>query len=261
MPRLEDGHIMPQSKFKFKKRRAWIQSEEILSIDDSVNLNASDDSAIKQEQNKTITRVEHDYNKSITRKEHEYNKSETRPEQKLSDSYEPEKPIQARLKQDSNKSKTRIQQEYNKTKIRVKQECNKDLPSDLNQLVSFAAHQRTVLDNFSLSDPRYLILSLGDVQRKIFWHTALYCIKRTSPRTGPIEIKSFFDVLDSSTPVVRTSLNRLVEKGLLQRERGKLGKNGFAIISLPKMIFDTVECLVQEYHSGTFIFENKLDVI
>jgi predicted transcriptional regulator len=66
------------------------------------------------------------------------------------------------------------------------------------------------------------------------------------PRTGPIEIKGFFEKLAIATPVVRTTLNRLVDKRIIQREKGKLGKNGFAVISLPKAMFDAAREIIDD---------------
>lgn len=102
----------------------------------------------------------------------------------------------------------------------------------------FVENAKASIINYN-DKPRCLILSLSDAQKRIFWRIAIECINRNSHRTGPIQIKGFFEGLTISTPVVRTSLNRLVDKGVLQRETGKPGKNGFSIISLPKAMFNS----------------------
>ena len=96
-------------------------------------------------------------------------------------------------------------------------------------------------------DPKCLILTLSDIQKKIFWCAAIECIKRDTSQTGPIEIKTFFGNLDISTAVVRTTLNRLIDKRILQKEKGKLGKNGFAILSLPKRMLDEAKEIFAEF--------------
>ncbi len=267
MPRLEDGHIMPPSKFK--KRRAWIQPEElsiesaslIVNVENSTVQSPMSETKVKLDHNQIITSQQQEYNKNVSRLKHDYNINETRVKHDFNDSNAKNQPKKLKQKHENNKVKTRVKQDYNKSETLLKHDYNNTVSIKIDDFILFINQQKNLLDEFETSDPRFLILGLSDVQRKIFWHTAFHCIKRGAPRTGPIEIKGFFEPLDVATTVVRTSLNRLVEKGLLQRERGKLGKNGFAIISLPKMIFDTTECLVKEYNSGTFIFENKLDVI
>lgn len=255
MPRLEEGQIMPQGKFK--KRRAWIQPEEVLPVISAPE--ALTVPKIKLDSTQTISSLEPDHIQSKTRLEHDYNNTITREKHTLPHNKATESIPNSKPKQSNNKNEIRIKQDNNKSITKLKHEYNNSASIDINNLIYFLTQQKTLLDVFEFSDPRYLVLSLSDGQRKIFWHTALQCIKRGTSRTGPIEIKSFFEVLGISIPVVRTSLNRLVEKGLLQRERGKLGKNGFAIISLPKMIFDTAERLVQEYNSSLFVDHEKRD--
>jgi hypothetical protein len=238
MPRLEDGQlIIPQSKFK--KRRAWILPEEITP---AINASpAPETDNLASQKSLIVTRLEHDCNMSITRLEHDYNKTVTRVEQKIPRSKAVKPEANIRLEHDYNKSVTRLEHDYNLSIT----------TTDPNHLIGFVVQQKIFLDNFEFSNPWYLVVSLSDVQRKVFWHIALECIKRGVPRTGPIEIKGFFEGLEISIPVVRTTLNRLVEKDIIQREPGKLGKNGFAIIALPKMIFDVAAALLNDFNNQT----------
>lgn len=181
-------------------------------------------------------RVEHDYNTSVTRLEHDYNKSVTRVEQEIPPSDEPKRQFENRLEQDCNKSVTRLEHDYNKNVTRF----------EINKFSAFIENQRLSIDSYE-DEPRFLILNLSDAQKRIFWHIAIECLNRNAPRTRPIEIKGFFEPLAISTPVVRTTLNRLVDKRIIQREKGKLGKNGFAIISLPKIMFEAAQVILADF--------------
>jgi hypothetical protein len=229
MPRIEDDQLPVR---KFKKRRAWIVPEEEINSSETVNSENSIDL--------TVTRVEHDYNKSVTRLEHEYNKIVTRIEQSKDSSQAIIQDSENRVEHDYNKSITRLEHEYNKSVTEKSQ----------NIFYEFLDKKKLNLDSFDMIDPLYLITSLSDAQKRIFWHIALECISRKNSRTRPIEIKSFFASLAISIGVVRTTLNRLVGKRIIQREQGKLGKNGFAIIALPKMIFDAAQIIFNDFNNN-----------
>lgn len=149
---------------------------------------------------------------------------------------------------DYNMKKTRVEHDYNMSITRLEHECDNKKLLAQNIFYASLVRQKIELTAYE-NDDRCLILSLSDVQRRMFWHVAFECINRESLRTGPIEIKGFFSALGIATAVVRTSLNRLIEKRLLQREKGKLGKNGFAIISLPKPIYDIAKEIVGDFHN------------
>lgn len=255
MPRLDDGELATSAS-KFKKRRAWIISDEAnvtlpTNNDESGGIDALPalliETRVEHDQNKSETRLEHECNKTITKVEHDYNKSITRVEQSRTHKDATISTDKSRLEHECNKTKTRLEHEYNKSVTRVEHDHNKTL--GLNSFHAFVVLQRIELAYYD-DDARCLLLSLSDVQRRIFWHVAFECINRGDLRTRPIEIKSFFAPLDIATAVVRTSLNRLIEKRLLQREKGKLGKNGFAIISLPKSIYDAANAIVTNFQNA-----------
>ena len=220
MPRLEDGELVAPTS-KFKKRRAWIIPDDPTPI-------ISQASAQKKAQDGlSITRVEHDYNMSVTR-----------VEQKI--------PYNEDIYSNSN---LRLEHDYNKSVTRLEHDCNMIVTDlELGSLFAFINKQRIEVLDFE-DELQYLILNLSDVQKRVFWHVALECLNRNSPRTRPMEIKSFFEKLDISMPVIRTTLNRLVDKRLLQREKGKLGKNGFAIISLSRVTFDAVGVIYKKFQT------------
>jgi len=234
MPRLEDGDFATSAS-RFKKRRAWISPDESLSIEQPTQKQVSD---LIDENNTIETKAELDYNKSATRLEQDYNKTITRVKHEI-----------PRTEAIKNKSETKVKHEYNKSVTRLKLDDYKIITKNSpNDFYAFIKSQQESVTDYE-DEPRSIILCLSDVQRQIFWCIAHECIKRKSTRTGPIEIKSFFNILAISTPVVRTTLNRLVDKRIIQREKGKLGKNGFAIISLPKIMFDAACNIYADYEN------------
>jgi hypothetical protein len=265
MPRLEDGELT-SSASKFKKRRAWIMSDDqpsVLPVAKSeekiiespalskASKSNKEKASKKLDYNKSITRVEHDCNKSVTRLEHDYNKTVTRVEQPKPSPKAalPDRPIEKNL--DYNKSITRVEHDYNMSVTRVEHDYNKNRAFDMNSFYAFILTQRTQIDSYD-DDMRCMLLSLSDVQRRIFWHVAFECINRGDSRTTGIEIKSFFEPLGIDIGVVRTSLNRLNDKRLLQREKGKRGKNGFAIIALPKTTNEIAQELITNFKNSRF---------
>jgi hypothetical protein len=257
MPRLIDGQLPNEGKFK--KRRAWLTTDDPIPALPAVihkpetparkdTQEARTQVQAKQDYNKSVTRVEQDCNKSVTRLEQECNKTVTRAEQKKPHKIATKPIPEKRVEQDYNKSVTRVEQEYNKSVTRVEHEHSQTLPSKAHEtFFDFLDTKRASLFNFESHDPKASLVILSELQRQVFWHVAKQCLNRNVHHTGPIEIKSFFNELDTSTAIVRTTLNRLREKRLIQREQGKLGRNGFAIISLPSLIYDAAKEILAEY--------------
>jgi hypothetical protein len=278
MPRLDDGQLA-NSANKFKKRRAWLLADDVDTVNANENKKSSYDATIilpassvltdtemvsadrlEQDRNKTETRAEHDLNKSRTRLKQDSNKTRTRVEQsdhqrrpKINESgfmlkHESNK-TETRPEHDRNMIETRLEHNQNMTGTRVKHEWDKIESKSLDSFFAFIVRHKAEL-TASDDDEHWLLLGLSDVQKRMFWHVAINCLDRGAQRTGPIEIKNFFSPLGISTDVVRTSLKRLAEKGILQREKGKLGKNGFAIISLPRAIHDVAKELFTNFTSA-----------
>lgn len=258
MPRLEEGDL-PASASRFKKRRAWIIPDDPTPVfespahnpvfADSIQKIDLTKTRLEHEHTKSKTKVKQECNKTVTKVEHDSNKSVTRVEQEITHTQAKINPTQIKAEQEYNKSVTRVEHDYNKIKTRLEQDNNKTLTSNkFDNFYLFIDNQRASIIDYE-DDPRSMILSLSDVQKQIFWNIATECIKRQNTRTGPIEIKSFFGQLAISTPVVRTTLNRLVDKRIIQREKGKLGKNGFAVISLPKIMFDAAANIFTDFQN------------
>lgn len=226
MPGLENGEFASEPS-KFKKRRAWITSDEPVVTLPIIQAETEIPAA-------STLLVE-------SKTTHEQKKSKRRVKRRL-------KKRKTKVKLGLNKSKTRAKQELNKSEIRVEHYYNKSQIIDTDSFYAFIISQRTTL-NYD-DDLRSILLSLSDVQRRLFWHVTFECINREDLRTAPLEIKGFFSPLGISTDVVRTSLVRLINKRLIQREKGKLGRNGFAIIALPKIVLEIAQELVMGFQNS-----------
>ena len=62
------------------------------------------------------------------------------------------------------------------------------------------------------------------------------CASRAMLSTGVIKGEIFSEITGTSSKMVKTSIQRLVGKNLIQRERGKTGRGGFYIFSLTELI-------------------------
>ncbi|MCA9508562.1 MAG: hypothetical protein KC505_09090 [Myxococcales bacterium] len=244
MPRLENGQY---NKTTFKKRRAWINQDtsDIKPVATAAEIKTE----TKQKDNIRKSQENHESNKTATITKHEHNLTKTKLEQDISKFEEGEYAHNININQDYNNIKTILQHNENKIASVLEQTKN-NIPTleSYDNFVLFINHVKENLDIIDFDELEHTIVCLSDVQRKVFWLVAFQCLKRNSFRTGPIQIKSFFEPTRIAITVVRTSLDRLVEKGILKRERGKLGKNGFAVISLSKTIFDFASNLVKNYN-------------
>ncbi|WP_133138133.1 hypothetical protein [Legionella rowbothamii] len=80
------------------------------------------------------------------------------------------------------------------------------------------------------------IFRLTGHQRKIFMFIVERCASRGMLTTGVIKGEVLSEITGTSSQMVKTSIQRLVSKDLIQRERGKTGRGGFYIFSLTELI-------------------------
>ena len=80
------------------------------------------------------------------------------------------------------------------------------------------------------------IFRLTGHQKKIFMFIVDRCASRAMLSTGVIKGEIFSEITGTSSKMVKTSIQRLVGKNLIQRERGKTGRGGFYIFSLTELI-------------------------
>ena len=80
------------------------------------------------------------------------------------------------------------------------------------------------------------IFRLTGHQKKIFMFIVERCASRAMLSTGVIKGEIFSEITGTTSKMVKTSIQRLVGKNLIHRERGKTGRGGFYIFSLSELI-------------------------
>ena len=80
------------------------------------------------------------------------------------------------------------------------------------------------------------IFRLTGHQKKMFMFICERCASRAMLSTGVIKGEIFSEITGTTSKMVKTSIQRLVGKGLIHRERGKTGRGGFYIFSLTELV-------------------------
>lgn len=80
------------------------------------------------------------------------------------------------------------------------------------------------------------IFRLTGHQKKIFMFIFERCASRAMLSTGVIKGETLAEITATSIKMVKTSIQRLVGKNLVLRERGKTGRGGFYIFSLTEQV-------------------------
>lgn len=80
------------------------------------------------------------------------------------------------------------------------------------------------------------IFRLTGHQKKIFMFIFERCASRAMLSTGVIKGEIFSEITGTTSKMVKTSIQRLVGKNLIHRERGKTGRGGFYMFSLTELV-------------------------
>jgi hypothetical protein len=88
------------------------------------------------------------------------------------------------------------------------------------------------------ANPLYTILRLSGHQKTIFAFILERCLSRGLLSSGVVTSEMLTSITNTSLSMVNTSIQRLVEKGLLFRENGKRGRGGFYCFGLSQSIKD-----------------------
>lgn len=96
-----------------------------------------------------------------------------------------------------------------------------------NQIYSDQNTQESALDT---------IFRLAGYQKKIFMLIIEKCVSRGMLSTGGITIETFVEKTGTTSKMIKTSINRLIGKNLIHRERGKTGRGGFYLFSVTEQI-------------------------
>jgi hypothetical protein len=84
------------------------------------------------------------------------------------------------------------------------------------------------------------IFRLTGHQKKIFMFIVERCASRAMLSTGVIKGEVLSEITGTTSKMVKTSIQRLVGKNLIQRERGKTGRGGFYIFSITELVRNAV---------------------
>ena len=129
-------------------------------------------------------------------------------------------------------NKVTIREQLDNNKITIGKQLD-------NNKITTKVAIREQLDN-SL-DPTTLqnrILNLSGIQKNILEFIADICSMRGEVDTGPIETNMIVEYVRSTNGSVKVSINRLINKGFLIRNKGRTAKGGYINFSIPKKIQD-----------------------
>jgi len=97
------------------------------------------------------------------------------------------------------------------------------------------------LDNMLDATSKYnQVLSLSGLQRNILEFVTDICSVRDDLSTGPIETNTVCTYVKSTSGATKMSIKRLIDKGLLIRNKGRTAKGGYINLSIPREIFMVV---------------------
>ena len=89
-----------------------------------------------------------------------------------------------------------------------------------------------VANNWSLEESVYHLGRLFVLQRKLLLYVGTKCLARNDLCSGPISVRELSDLLGANVDTVKTTAQRLVNKGFIKRDKGKSGNGGFTIFHI-----------------------------
>ena len=156
---------------------------------------------------------------------------------------------QLEIKSESNSSQLEINKESsNSESIEIKDIHKLTKPKKtIENPINFTPNNlETVLDT---------IFRLTGHQKKIFLFITERCISRAMLSTGVIKGEILMQITSTTMKMVKTSIQRLVSKQLIVREKGKTGRGGFYSFKLSEIVRNAA----LEYKKMVGI-DNQLDV-
>ena len=130
----------------------------------------------------------------------------------------------------NNKGTIREQEKLNKETISKpisKQEPHPISKQLVNQLVNTKPHYIQILE---------LIKNLVGFQRKALFYIVEDCKERGLLYTSQITNEILRILLNTSADVVKTTIQRLIKKGLIAIEKGKRGKGGYKVFTISEIV-------------------------
>lgn len=140
------------------------------------------------------------------------------------------------VEKESNSHHLEIKEDSNsdRAKIEIKETEQTDSRPDVNLITKQKKYEQ--VDSQNDDTTLDSIFRLTGHQKKIFMFIVERCASRAMLTTGVIKGEIFSEITGTSSKMVKTSIQRLVGKKLIQRERGKTGRGGFYIFSLTELI-------------------------
>lgn len=112
----------------------------------------------------------------------------------------------------------------------------------------------------NILDPTTLynrIINLSGLQRSILELVADLCSINGNLETGPIETATIALYIKTSLGSVKTSINRLIEKNILIRKKGRTAKGGYLNLS----IIEEALCIIEDQRKKFHKKEKPIDVV
>lgn len=142
-------------------------------------------------------------------------------------------------KQDKEELGTNKTSIKNQIDISTEDEQNSNSPTK-TQTITTSTAKLKLIDSSKDDTTLDTIFRLTGHQKKIFMFIFERCASRAMLTTGVIKGEQLSEITGTSSKMMKTSIQRLVGKKLIQRERGKTGRGGFYIFSLTELVRNAV---------------------
>jgi DNA-binding MarR family transcriptional regulator len=157
------------------------------------------------------------------------------------------------IEKESNENQLEINKKSEGEQIPVqvsqdKQEIEIKEPSIINQLaIGVVGEGRSSAPETNKAKSKHADFSIDETtldtifrltghQKKIFMFIFERCVSRAMLSSGVIKGEVFTEITGTTIKMVKTSIQRLERKALVQRERGKTGRGGFYMFSLTEIV-------------------------
>ena len=118
---------------------------------------------------------------------------------------------------------------------------------------------KTALPKINYEDKTKVIKQLCGLQKKALFYIVEECRLNGTLNTMPVTNESLRELLKTDVNSVKTTIHRLVKKGLISRQEGKKGNGGYSIFSISEtvrsIIFEIARHL--ELHNKLSSFSNS----
>ncbi|MCW8400549.1 hypothetical protein OQJ26_17355 [Legionella sp. PATHC038] len=134
-----------------------------------------------------------------------------------------------------------IQSESNGNQLEIDKESNNSEPLEIKDIHKITKPKKTIESpiNFTPNNLETVldtIFRLTGHQKKIFLFITERCISRAMLSTGVIKGDMLMQITSTTMKMVKTSIQRLVSKQLIVREKGKTGRGGFYSFKLSEIV-------------------------